>query len=528
MKKTKLKWSEMNKKQRILFVIDWVLRGLLIFIFALLVGAFVFSCFGNSSEASAYADDGSSGQVVSTFSSSANTAYDETGLELYNINLLYCPDYKITKSGITAGCTNGVFYFYGTATADVSFNISDPSSTLNISNTTICYYNESIESGISFGYVTLDGFSVSVGSFDKIDRTTGFVNQGDVDSLFVSFESGYSVVGFRISPMLIYKYRTMIPFQPNLKCIFDDGFNMGYDDGYADGAAGGSGSGGYDQGYSDGYEAGTTAGYDQGYEEGYTDGINSASGSGDYDDGFTDGYNTANSFIPLYNFSSCELTLLNSTTQQTSSDPYTFINSSYVNGSLDNQISFRLTFPSYLSPNIMFTIRWKNPLAYYDNGSIDIEIAPNINLSFYNDSNLLGNVALDWVRSDFNGVVYYSVDRKFSSGVTSVVISMQASSLSFDDFEVGYKGEYTYDVGYQSGFDKGQSLGYENGYNAGHSLGYQEGFDSSGAGGFSWLISSVQSFLDTKFFGDFGIGTLLYVGLGIALCSLFIKFFAGG
>jgi hypothetical protein len=80
--------------------------------------------------------------------------------------------------------------------------------------------------------------------------------------------------------------------------------------------------------------------------------------------------------------------------------------------------------------------------------------------------------------------------------------------------------------GYKTGYTQGSSDGYTSGYGVGHTAGYQDGFDATGVGGFSWLISSVESFLNTSFFGDFGIGTLLYVCLGASLILMVIKMFA--
>jgi hypothetical protein len=85
---------------------------------------------------------------------------------------------------------------------------------------------------------------------------------------------------------------------------------------------------------------------------------------------------------------------------------------------------------------------------------------------------------------------------------------------------------YGYNSGVSAGYDSGYGDGYSSGKSVGYESGYQAGFDASGAGGFSWLLSSVQSFLSVNFFGDFGVGTLLYVSLGISLVLIFIKMFA--
>lgn len=97
-------------------------------------------------------------------------------------------------------------------------------------------------------------------------------------------------------------------------------------------------------------------------------------------------------------------------------------------------------------------------------------------------------------------------------------------------------GSYYY-TGYEVGFNAGLSTfnpdsyyekGYNEGYIKGEKTGYQNGYSASGQGGFKWLIISVQEFLDTKFFGDFGIGELLYVFVGMTFALMFLKFFAGG
>lgn len=90
--------------------------------------------------------------------------------------------------------------------------------------------------------------------------------------------------------------------------------------------------------------------------------------------------------------------------------------------------------------------------------------------------------------------------------------------------------EQGYDAGYKAGYNDNGAYddGYKNGYDEGRSDGFQEGFNQTKSGGFGWLISSVQQFLSTNFFGDFGVGSLLYVALGLSLVTLFLKFFAGG
>lgn len=91
-------------------------------------------------------------------------------------------------------------------------------------------------------------------------------------------------------------------------------------------------------------------------------------------------------------------------------------------------------------------------------------------------------------------------------------------------YDTGYsEGE---SAGYDSGYVEGYNIGRGDGYDIGLSDGYNDGFAAAGGGGFSWLISSVQEFLNARFFGTFGIGTLVYIALGVILVGAFLKFFA--
>lgn len=131
-------------------------------------------------------------------------------------------------------------------------------------------------------------------------------------------------------------------------------------------------------------------------------------------------------------------------------------------------------------------------------------------------SSLMPTAALDlysfYVK---DGLFAYGYNQGFNDGM----VSGQA-------FKDGYNQGFNDGAG--QGYDDGFVEGKEIGYNDGLSVGFQDGFNQNKSGGFGWLISSVQAFLDVKFFGDFGIGTLLYVGLGITLVTLFLKMFAGG
>ncbi len=99
-----------------------------------------------------------------------------------------------------------------------------------------------------------------------------------------------------------------------------------------------------------------------------------------------------------------------------------------------------------------------------------------------------------------------------------------SDSLASSNYEAGY--QQGLKVGSDGAYDMGYDKGYDNGYTLGKSDGFQEGFNQTKQGGFGWLISSVQAFLAVNFFGDFGVGTLLYVCIGCFMFVMVIKIFA--
>lgn len=85
----------------------------------------------------------------------------------------------------------------------------------------------------------------------------------------------------------------------------------------------------------------------------------------------------------------------------------------------------------------------------------------------------------------------------------------------------------------QLGFTNGQSAGYNQGYNQGQSAGYNQGYSdglsegtpTSALGG---IVQGVSGMLSIPLFGDFTLGGLIAIILGLCLLFLFLKIFAGG
>lgn len=85
----------------------------------------------------------------------------------------------------------------------------------------------------------------------------------------------------------------------------------------------------------------------------------------------------------------------------------------------------------------------------------------------------------------------------------------------------------------QLGFTNGQSAGYNQGYNQGMSAGYNQGYSDGVAEGtptsaLGGIVQGVSGMLNIPLFGDFTLGGLIAIILGLCLLFLFLKIFAGG
>lgn len=85
----------------------------------------------------------------------------------------------------------------------------------------------------------------------------------------------------------------------------------------------------------------------------------------------------------------------------------------------------------------------------------------------------------------------------------------------------------------QLGFTNGQSAGYNQGYNQGQAAGYNQGYADGKAEGtptsaLGGIVQGVSGMLNIPLFGDFTLGGLIAIILGLCLLFLFLKIFAGG
>lgn len=277
--------------------------------------------------------------------------------------------------------------------------------------------------------------------------------------------------------------------------------------------------------------------YNLGQADGYTDGINEG-----YSNGYDSGYSDGNDFAQLGVFRGA-----------TVSGTLT-----YENGQI---ITFDEVEPNYFFSGISFdtiartyevcpdtedvyleqadiTVHFSSPFEYrgfpvYFTGSSDVQ-----SCVFYSTSGSLYSAQIMYEDDDNVGSKrVIEIDSSLTLPSSLMVSSLEIYFGRASDTLYGvtlYSSSTGYLVGYSEGYDQGYMIGKTDGslsgkkigYDNGYSVGYQDGFNQQSLGGFGWLISSVQAFLDTKFFGDFGIGTLLYVGLGITLVTLFLKMFA--
>lgn len=75
-------------------------------------------------------------------------------------------------------------------------------------------------------------------------------------------------------------------------------------------------------------------------------------------------------------------------------------------------------------------------------------------------------------------------------------------------------------------YNNGYGNGYSNGYNAGYYKGISVGSNVDTP--FALLTNSVNSLFNVKFFGEFGLDTLLYIAFGAIIIGIILKMFAGG
>ena len=482
--KSKLSWNEMNVKQRIFYVLDWIMRGVLIVTLALFIVALGMNCAGYGSDddsaapsSVAYADD----------VTNSNRLIDGSSFAQYNLNLvndrLYFPvpfpelstlfqfpislsagDYTIFVSvGNGDIVLNSCDYYFANSSFVKCFSIS--SSVLNSPNHVV-------------------SFSLTSSQASEISFLCVYFNSS------ASFFSG-QVVNYIMLVKGLYDSDSMPAYQPNLQYIYESGYDFGH-------------SLGIEQGREEGVNSVPSAQagifYNSTLSADVTYFDNEA--SSEYTQSFSD-------FTPNLGYNSV---LFNS-----------FYN--YIFSQRRNQNTYPESVECTIDLYQPFSYNAERP--FYISGSSRSDIF-SITLIDINGKRYSGHFDSD---RDYFAFFESSEGLENAAAISSIELyfgraedTMQDAALSQDS------GGYF--QGYNSGLSQGLNEGYLNGldagYDNGYEVGYESGFSAADGGGFAWLISSVQTFLNEPFFGSFGIGTLLYVALGIVFVSLFLKFFAGG
>lgn len=451
-KTTKLKWKEMNKKQRICFVIDWVCRGILIALLAVILIAGFVSCIDgcgkDKSSTVAYAD--SCDEFIMPYAEESNFNFSNSVLNFtYNFS--------------------GSFYQCIIVDIPVGVNIT-------------CELN--IKNAIS-NKVTLNPVMI-VNPWG--DRTPfSWIN----DNLYVcSFIPTVS------------SYQFLIDWSgkdPSLTELLGSVYFY-----YGD--------------YVPGFGQGLAAGIEQGKAEGSEIAQYGVFQDATVDAVFTyadDSKLTVTELTPDFLYQGIYL--------KSVWDKYWFKGSdSNTLESVEATINFKSSF------------LYKNSIPFVQ-GCSDILsfIFTDVSGNKYSGDFLFAGSDMPF--SYVPGQTYVEdLGVEGAISVVSMKIFMGRAYDTLQEFSLtqvdgNYYGGYT--NGYNEGKNDGEVSGYIKGeaagYEKGHYDGYQEGFNLAADGGFGWLISSVQQFLDTKFFGDFGIGTLVYVSLGVVLVMFFLKVVSG-
>lgn len=114
-----------------------------------------------------------------------------------------------------------------------------------------------------------------------------------------------------------------------------------------------------------------------------------------------------------------------------------------------------------------------------------------------------------------------------------VFVFYDVTSPFIDDFSQRKFWEAVSAAKYSAGLTTGQNNGYNQGYDDGKNVGYNQGYNDGLAEGtptsaLAGIVSGVSNILEIPLFGNFTLGGLISIIIGIGLLFLFLKIFAGG
>lgn len=248
----------------------------------------------------------------------------------------------------------------------------------------------------------------------------------------------------------------------------------------------------YKQPYNLGYQAGYNAGYEQGK-------IDVTTGFNPFKNSTINIFNNPPDTGVFYEGKALDTTL---STSQINIKNY-FMSSSVVSGSNQTRLFLQFSSDYYVT---------SNDLRFTFSKPIDI----NISIGFLDgttfDFTLLGNYVFYNVN---NGYYYFQLGDTYRSKVIDYIVfpelywqgendSRNVIPLIIDNitspFQIGYNTGY--DKGNSNGYNTGYRSGYDKGYNEGKAYGYNEGFNEGyeqGTGGNNTLVGMIYAIVDVPF-----------------------------
>ena len=449
-----------------------ILKTVAVICFSLVIVLCVFFYTKACSEKNAAQLINASAEESTTFANTVEKVVDTT--KYPSANLFYIRDYEETQNGLTLTVIDDVLTMKGTTTAICSFWL------LNMQPLLAGTYSFASEKTPFTCFLYFNGTSERVeiynGLYSNLTKTITST------STWLQIVVGQGVTVDVSFGLMCNAGEVAYPFIPPLDRIYYNGYNVGYEAGETDGK---------ESGYNDGL---AQAAY--GMWRGSTVSVSaSVSGSSFSWSGTPEYFSEGVGFSAIYEQFKNNENLLNA--------PIKTINLNFATPVRFVKNAFRAT--ALFSPSI-------------SQGTFLYAVS--------SDGVKQGIYATDL---DESGAYVFNIPEGVFTSIQIEATKWEVlQQLSFFSYEPYF--EQGYEAGYQAGYNNKGAYndGYKNGYNVGKSDGFQEGFNQSEKGSFGWLISSVQEFLNVNFFGGFGIGTLVYVGLGLTLVSIFLRVFAGG
>ena len=373
--------------------------------------------------------------------SDIKTSDNSLWYEEYNKNLLYFLNVSGNVSGVTYKKENGVIYLSGTCIANNFITLFNGTDLNNITANNLFnnYQGKRLSMWWDNNFNVIDGstgelrfmngssairiWNNNVAFFDLLKNNRNF-------SMSFMLKKGTNYDGCFIKPMLVegeYNKSNKIPFQPNLKYIYDTGYNDGYNKGY---------NSGYQDGYSDGLE-------------GYRDNELSIFYNSKITLYFQKNKNYNKVFNPIFNNQFLKFNNIGDfidKEENAGNDLIGKYGNPYLNISLSDEIigdKFNFLFKGIMSIEVIFKDGNKEYIGIPDNFT---ETA--VTLSDINKGKLITNIILEFPPNAdtlHDGYAYYV--------------------------------DYDFNEGYNLGYEMGNKDGYNTGYNKGYEIGKNKGIE---------------------------------------------------